>query len=31
MVSRRTEFKATPEAIQEIDDTFAMIKPYLKT
>ena len=30
MASRRTEFKPTPEATQEIDETFAMIKPYLK-
>jgi 4-hydroxy-tetrahydrodipicolinate synthase len=30
MVSRRTEFKAAPEAIREIDDSFAMLKPYLK-
>lgn len=29
-VSRRTEFKPTPEATQEIDETFAMLKPYLK-
>jgi 1-pyrroline-4-hydroxy-2-carboxylate deaminase len=31
MVSRRTEFKPTPEAIQEIDETFAMLKPHLRT
>jgi 4-hydroxy-tetrahydrodipicolinate synthase len=30
MVSRRTEFKPTPEATQEIDESFAMLKPYLK-
>jgi 4-hydroxy-tetrahydrodipicolinate synthase len=30
MMSRRTEFKASPEAIQEIDESFALLKPYLK-
>lgn len=30
MVSRRTAFNATPEAIQEIDDSLAMLKPYFK-
>jgi 4-hydroxy-tetrahydrodipicolinate synthase len=30
LVSRRTEFKATPEAIGEIDETFAMLRPHLK-
>ena len=31
MVSRKTKFDPKPEAIQEIDETFAMLKPYLKT
>jgi 4-hydroxy-tetrahydrodipicolinate synthase len=30
MMSRRSEFKATPEAVAEIDDTLAMLKPYWK-
>jgi hypothetical protein len=30
MVSRRTAFNPTPEAIQEIDDSLAMLKPYFK-
>jgi len=30
MLSRRSEFKPAPEATQEIDETLAMLKPYLK-
>jgi dihydrodipicolinate synthase/N-acetylneuraminate lyase len=30
MVSRRSAFKATPEAVREIDETFEMLKPYLR-
>jgi len=30
LVSRRTEFKARPEAVQEIDESLALLKPYLR-
>jgi len=30
MVSRRTEFKPTPKAIEEIEDSFALLRPYLR-
>jgi dihydrodipicolinate synthase/N-acetylneuraminate lyase len=30
MMSRRSEFKSTPAAIAEIDDTLAVLKPYFK-
>ena len=30
LVSRRTEFKAAPEAVQEIDGSLAVLKPYLR-
>lgn len=30
MLSRRTVFKPEPEAIREIDETFEMLKPYLR-
>jgi len=29
MVSRRTEFKPTPKAIEEIEDSFALLRPHL--
>jgi len=30
MASRRTEFKPTPKAIEEIEDSFALLRPYLR-
>jgi len=30
MVSRRTKFESTPEAVAEIEDCFALLKPHLK-
>jgi hypothetical protein len=30
LVSRRSEFKPTPEAVQEIDESFALLKPFLR-
>lgn len=30
MMSRRTEFKPEPKAIEEIEDSFALLKPYLR-
>jgi 1-pyrroline-4-hydroxy-2-carboxylate deaminase len=31
MLSRRTEFKPVPKAIDEIEDSFALLKPHLRT
>jgi hypothetical protein len=30
MISRRTEFLAAPESVGEIDESLALLKPYLK-